>query len=118
MARDGRGLICLALTEERCDGSTCRSMVEEQHLHFGTAFTVSIEARGRVDDRHLGRGPRGDGPDRDRSDDPAEDLLGPATSSRCAPSAAACWSAPGRPRLGRPGARSPGLSPPPSSARS
>jgi 3,4-dihydroxy 2-butanone 4-phosphate synthase/GTP cyclohydrolase II len=48
MAREGRGLICLALTEERCEELALPPMVEENTSNFGTAFTVSIEARGRT----------------------------------------------------------------------
>ena len=48
MARFGRGLICLALTEERCAELELPLMVENNTTNFGTAFTVSIEARGRV----------------------------------------------------------------------
>jgi 3,4-dihydroxy 2-butanone 4-phosphate synthase / GTP cyclohydrolase II len=48
MARYGRGLICLALTEERCDELGLPLMVENNTTNFGTAFTVSIEARGKV----------------------------------------------------------------------
>ncbi len=48
MAREGRGLICLALTEERCDALELAPMVAENTSNFGTAFTVSIEARGRT----------------------------------------------------------------------
>jgi 3,4-dihydroxy 2-butanone 4-phosphate synthase/GTP cyclohydrolase II len=48
MARFGRGLICLALTEERCNELDLPLMVEHNTTNFGTAFTVSIEARGRV----------------------------------------------------------------------
>jgi 3,4-dihydroxy 2-butanone 4-phosphate synthase/GTP cyclohydrolase II len=48
MARFGRGLICLALTEERCNELDLPLMVENNTTNYGTAFTVSIEARGRV----------------------------------------------------------------------
>ncbi len=48
MAREGRGLICLALTEERCDALELPLMVGDNTSPFGTAFTVSIEARGKV----------------------------------------------------------------------
>ncbi|MDQ2869383.1 MAG: bifunctional 3,4-dihydroxy-2-butanone-4-phosphate synthase/GTP cyclohydrolase II [Acidobacteriota bacterium] len=48
MAREGRGLICLALTEARCDALELPPMVEDNTSNFGTAFTVSIEARGRT----------------------------------------------------------------------
>jgi 3,4-dihydroxy 2-butanone 4-phosphate synthase/GTP cyclohydrolase II len=45
MAREGRGLICLSLTEERADLLQLPLMVRENSSSFGTAFTVSIEAR-------------------------------------------------------------------------
>jgi 3,4-dihydroxy 2-butanone 4-phosphate synthase/GTP cyclohydrolase II len=45
MATHGRGLICLCLTEERCDELALRQMTERNETPFGTAFTVSIEAR-------------------------------------------------------------------------
>ncbi len=48
MARHGRGLICLSLTPERCDELKLPPMVGENTSVFGTAFTVSIEARGRT----------------------------------------------------------------------
>ncbi|HEX7420355.1 MAG TPA: bifunctional 3,4-dihydroxy-2-butanone-4-phosphate synthase/GTP cyclohydrolase II [Thermoanaerobaculia bacterium] len=48
MAKFGRGLVCLALTEERCRDLDLPLMVEKNTSNYGTAFTVSIEARGRV----------------------------------------------------------------------
>ena len=48
MAKHGRGLICLALTEERCRTLDLPLMVEDNTSTFGTAFTISIEARGKV----------------------------------------------------------------------
>src|SRR5205823_5646246 len=48
MAKHGRGLVCLALTEERCRELDLPLMVENNTSNYGTAFTVSIEARGRV----------------------------------------------------------------------
>jgi 3,4-dihydroxy 2-butanone 4-phosphate synthase / GTP cyclohydrolase II len=45
MATHGRGLICLCLTDERCDMLDLRQMTERNETPFGTAFTVSIEAR-------------------------------------------------------------------------
>ncbi|MBI5018352.1 MAG: bifunctional 3,4-dihydroxy-2-butanone-4-phosphate synthase/GTP cyclohydrolase II [Deltaproteobacteria bacterium] len=45
MARFGRGLICLAMTEARCDALSLPPMVAENTSSFQTAFTVSIEAR-------------------------------------------------------------------------
>ena len=48
MAKHGRGLICLALTEQRCDELRLPLMVTENTSAFETAFTVSIEARKNV----------------------------------------------------------------------
>ena len=45
MAKEGRGLICLTLTEDRADHLNLPLMVQENSSSFGTAFTVSIEAR-------------------------------------------------------------------------
>lgn len=45
MAKEGRGLICLSLTEERADHLELPPMVHDNSCSFGTAFTVSIEAR-------------------------------------------------------------------------
>src|SRR4249920_3444290 len=45
MASYGRGLICLCLTEERCDELGLKQMTDRNETPFGTAFTVSIEAR-------------------------------------------------------------------------
>ena len=45
MAKEGRGLICLTLTEERADHLELPPMVAENSCSFGTAFTVSIEAK-------------------------------------------------------------------------
>jgi len=45
MATHGRGLICLCLTEERVDELGLQPMTERNETPFGTAFTVSIEAR-------------------------------------------------------------------------
>lgn len=45
MAKEGRGLICLSLTEERADHLDLPLMVSENSSSFGTAFTISIEAR-------------------------------------------------------------------------
>jgi len=44
MARHGRGLICLSLTEERAEHLGLRPMTQVNTSRFGTAFTESIEA--------------------------------------------------------------------------
>jgi 3,4-dihydroxy 2-butanone 4-phosphate synthase/GTP cyclohydrolase II len=45
MTKEARGLICLCLTEERCDDLGLRQMTDRNETPYGTAFTVSIEAR-------------------------------------------------------------------------
>ena len=44
MARFGRGLICLTLTQERCERLRLPLMVSDNQAPYSTAFTVSIEA--------------------------------------------------------------------------
>jgi 3,4-dihydroxy 2-butanone 4-phosphate synthase/GTP cyclohydrolase II len=45
MAKNGRGLICLALSEERCDDLALPLMTPVNTSNYGTAFTESIDAR-------------------------------------------------------------------------
>jgi 3,4-dihydroxy 2-butanone 4-phosphate synthase/GTP cyclohydrolase II len=45
MARHARGLICIALTAERCDELDLPLMVEKNTSTHGTAFCVSVEAK-------------------------------------------------------------------------
>ncbi len=45
MAMHGRGLICLALTQKRCDHLGLKLMSQANESRHATAFTVSIEAR-------------------------------------------------------------------------
>ena len=44
MARFGRGLVCLTLTEERCEQLNLSMMTARNGTSYGTNFTVSIEA--------------------------------------------------------------------------
>ena len=44
MAKHGRGLICLTLTEARCKKLGLVQMARNNKTQYGTAFTVSIEA--------------------------------------------------------------------------
>src|SRR5689334_15550502 len=48
MATHGRGLICLALTAERCDALRLPLMSAHNTSNFGTAFCESIDARDGV----------------------------------------------------------------------
>src|ERR1043165_3788727 len=45
MARHARGLICLPLTEDRCDELHRTTQAADNTSYPGTAFTVSIDAR-------------------------------------------------------------------------
>jgi 3,4-dihydroxy 2-butanone 4-phosphate synthase / GTP cyclohydrolase II len=45
MAREARGLICVALTPERCEELGLDLMAAKNESAFETAFTVSVEAR-------------------------------------------------------------------------
>jgi 3,4-dihydroxy 2-butanone 4-phosphate synthase / GTP cyclohydrolase II len=45
MTKEARGLICLCLTEERCDALGLRQMTDTNETPYRTAFTVTIEAR-------------------------------------------------------------------------
>ncbi|MCB0326165.1 MAG: bifunctional 3,4-dihydroxy-2-butanone-4-phosphate synthase/GTP cyclohydrolase II [Bdellovibrionales bacterium] len=45
MTKFGRGLVCLSMTEERCDQLELPPMVSHNTSRFSTAFTISIEAK-------------------------------------------------------------------------
>ncbi len=48
MATEGRGLICVPITQERSDALHLFPMVRENEDHHRTAFTVSVDARRNV----------------------------------------------------------------------
>jgi 3,4-dihydroxy 2-butanone 4-phosphate synthase/GTP cyclohydrolase II len=48
MARHARGLVCVTLTPERADALQLGPMASENTATFGTAFTVSVDARAGV----------------------------------------------------------------------
>jgi 3,4-dihydroxy 2-butanone 4-phosphate synthase/GTP cyclohydrolase II len=48
MARNARGLICMPITGQRLDELEIPVMVQENTAGFGTAFTVSVEAKNKV----------------------------------------------------------------------
>ncbi len=104
MARFGRGLICLTLTEERVRHLGLHMMVSENTSPFGTAFTVSIDAAENVTTGISAA-------------DRAHTILA-SVADAAVPEAAACWSAPGRPRAPWTWRAWPGSSLPASSARS
>jgi 3,4-dihydroxy 2-butanone 4-phosphate synthase/GTP cyclohydrolase II len=45
MAKYGRGLVCCPITEERVEQLKLPMMAQDNSSHFGTPFTVSVEAR-------------------------------------------------------------------------
>ena len=98
MAKEGRGLICLALTPERCAELRLDLMAAKNESRFETAFTVSIEAREGVTTGISAA-------DRARTVQVAIDPVSrpptscsPATSSRSRQSPAGCSNGPARPR--------------------
>ena len=117
--RTRAGSICLCLTGERCDELGLHPMTEHNETPLGTAFTVSIEAREGVTtgisahdrSRTIQVAIHPDAkPDRPRA---ARSRVPAAREA-----AAACSSAPGRPRPPSTSRGSPGSRPPASSARS
>ena len=113
MAMHARGLICLALTGERCDELGLDLMAAKNESAFETAFTVSIEAREGV----TTGSPPTTAPTRSRWRSTRargrRTSSSRAISSRSRPSAAACSS--GRPDRGGGG---PGAAGGPQSGRS
>src|SRR6266567_1649064 len=47
MVKQARGVVCLALTAERCDKLHLHAQVERNTAQLGTAFTVTIDAHPR-----------------------------------------------------------------------
>ncbi len=96
MAKYGRGLICLTLTEERADYLRLFPMTQQNSSRFGTAFTETIEAREGVttgisaaDRAHTIRTAIG-------QQSTAADLARPGHIFPLRPAGEACWCAPGR----------------------
>ena len=48
MAKYGRGLVCCSITEDRVEQLKLPMMAQDNSSHFGTPFTVSVEARSGV----------------------------------------------------------------------
>jgi 3,4-dihydroxy 2-butanone 4-phosphate synthase/GTP cyclohydrolase II len=98
MARQARGLICLALTQQRVEKLGLRLMSQQNGTRHQTAFTVSIEA-------HEGVTTGISAADRARTiavainpESTRDASLPPATSSRCWRARVAPWSVPATPR--------------------
>ena len=112
MARYGRGLICLTLTEDRADYLRLFPMTQQNSSRFGTAFTETIEAREGVttgisaaDRAHTIR----------TAISPTSTYSGPGAAGAHLPTArpggAECWCAPDKQRLRVDLARMAGLNP-------
>ena len=118
MAKFGRGLICLALTEQRCEELNLPLMSPINTSVHGTAFCEAIDAK-------LGVSTGISASDRaitiltaiDPKSRP-QDLARPATCFRCARATAVCSCAQGKPRLRSTSLASPASIHPESSARS
>ncbi len=99
MAKEARGLICLALTAERCEQLGLNLMAAKNEAPLADRLHGHDRGRRRASapgsppttapTRSRSRSTRTPGPTTSSS---------PATSSRCAPRTAACWSAPATPR--------------------
>ena len=101
MTLHGRGLICLALTGERCDQLGLPQMTERNTEELATAFTVSIDAERRfgVTTGISASGPRDHDPRRHQPGHRPRPISAVrVTSSRFAPALAAFCSASGRPK--------------------
>ena len=118
MAKEGRGLICLPLTPQRCDELDLPPMTSHNDARLQTAFTVSVEAREGVttgisaaDRAHTIQVAI------DPESSPG-DLVQPGHVFPLWRDPAACSSAPGRPRPPSTWRASPASIRPASSARS
>ena len=99
MATHGRGLICLALTPERCDALHLPLVSPQNTSRFGTPFCESIDA---TDGRHHRNFRGGPGAHHSRGDaSPTRSRpiwRGRAMCFPCVRAKAACWCARGRRR--------------------
>ena len=68
MTKFGRGLICLSLTEQRCDALDLRPISPRNTSAFGTPFCEPIDARARHHHRHQRVGSRDHDSRRNRSE--------------------------------------------------
>ena len=118
MATHARGLICLCLTEERCD--ELRAAADDRAQRDAVRHRLHGLDRGarRGHDRHLRRTTaRARSRSRSTRARAPATSSSPATSSRCARARAACCGAPARPRPRSTSRGSPGSTRPASSAR-
>ena len=119
MARHGRGLICLSLTEERVAQLGLPMMARRTTDRRGTrrSRSASTAGAGSPPASRRASGPRRSG-SRSRATRGPTTSSRPGTSSRCGRGAAACWCARATPRARSTWRASRAASPPASSARS
>ena len=100
MAKLGRGLICTPVTGKRLDELEIPLMVYHNTSSYGTAFTVTVDARRGVSTTGISAADRADTVRAmiDPDTKPA-DLLRPGPSSPCAMPREASSAAPARPKL-------------------
>ncbi len=112
MARHARGLICLPLTEDRCDELHLTTQVADNTSYLGTAFTVSIDARRGIT-TGISAADRATtilvavDPNRGR-----RTWRGPVIFFRCAQRTAACWFVPDKQKRASTSRASPVFIPP------
>ena len=99
MARYGRGLICLTLTEDRADHLNLPPMTQRNSSRFGTAFTETIEAREGVTTGISAHDRAHTILTAIAADSTASDLARPGISFRCVRARVGCWCGRGRRRL-------------------
>ena len=94
MLKNGRGVLCAPITEERCHELQLDMQVHDNTSLLGTPFTVTVD--NLLDGCTTGvsmHAPSPTPPPRPTSWDAR------VTSTRCVPAMAACWCAPATPRL-------------------
>lgn len=99
MARYGRGLICLTLTEERCRQLKLPMMVADNHSPLGTNFTASIEAASGVTTGISAADRARTVQTAVQADAKPEDLVQPGHIFRSKRRRVGCWLAPAIPKL-------------------
>ncbi len=98
MAKYGRGLVCLAMTEERLEHLRIGPMTAENTSNYGTAFCEAIDARKAS--APASRPTTAPAPLKSPSIPPPGPPTSPAPamSSRYGPAKAVSWCAPGKPK--------------------
>ena len=99
MAAHGRGLICLAISEEKVASLRLPMMTQDNRSPHNTAFTVSVDARRGISTGISARERAHTIRTAVAPDAAPDDLVTPGHVFPCGRSAAACWFALATPRL-------------------